>query len=448
MFSNKDIEVFDNTIDELEESAEELDNKVNEKLIKDQKKIISIIEEYVKEKKLIVYGGNAQNLAIKTLDKDGVFYDEEGVHDYDTYSYDPKTHIIELTKRIYDAGFKNILANEAIHVETYSVKYYGTALCDMSYMPKYIFDNLPTLEVDGFRIVSPYIAYIDFMRMFNDPLTSSSFRWSKNFERFNMMQKYYPLKAKELKEENKVEGIDKKIKKELKDIINKSNTLIFTGIKCFNKYASLSKCDKLPLKYYTLISTSYTQDVNTIIKELKKKHKNVSIQERYKFFQFWDNSIDIRIDDVLVCKVFNHNNLCVPFKEEKKMKYATFTYNLMWLMIEQFYYSIYNAECSGRPNESKRIKERYDDIINGMLFMKDKYLKEKKKSFLDNTLFQHFVVDKCIGVPLNPSDIKHNIRNYIGFKYDPSKKNPMDIKWVYTNISGRFIMSDDNKTFK
>ena len=69
MFTNKDIEVFDNKIDDLEDSAEVLTDKVNEGLIKNQKAIISIIESYIKEHQLIVYGGNAQNLAIKKIER-------------------------------------------------------------------------------------------------------------------------------------------------------------------------------------------------------------------------------------------------------------------------------------------------------------------------------------------------------------------------------------------
>lgn len=446
MFTNKDIEVFDNKIDDLEDSAEILTDKVNEELIKNQKAIISIIESYVKKHQLIVYGGNAQNLAIKKIDPKGVFYDDKDVHDYDVYSFDPKNDAINLTKQIFKAGFKNILAIEAIHVETYSIKYYGTPLCDFSYMPKYIFDNLPILSVDGFKIVNPYLAYIDFMRMFNDPLTSSSFRWSKNFERFNMMQKYYPLTSKELKNDIK-DNIDKSIEKDLRKIISKSDSLIYTGIECFNKYASLCKCDKLGLEYLTLVSTNYLNDVKMILSELKKKY-NITTQERYPFFQFWDFSIDIRINDKLVCKIYKNNNICIPFKEIKGVKYASFTYNLMWIMIEKFYYSIYDADCSSRPKKSDEIIKRYDQIINGMLFIKDKYLKEHKKTFLDDTIFQHFVTDKCSGVPLNPSDIKNSIKNYRGFKYDPNKKTVNNEPYIYTNISGRFINSIGNKLIK
>ena len=117
-------------------------------------------------------------------------------------------------------------------------------------------------------------------------------------------------------------------------------------------------------------------------------------------------------------------------------------------MIEKVYYSLYNNECNDVPENSKEIKEYYDSVISAMLFMKDKYLKDNKKTFLDDTPFQHFVVSNCSGIPLNPSDIKQMIKNYKGFKYVPSTHDIDDTQHIYTNISGRVITSDNNKFFK
>ena len=116
----------------------------------------------------------------------------------------------------------------------------------------------------------------------------------------------------------------------------------------------------------------------------------------------------------------------------------------MWLMIERIYYSIYDKHCSSKPKQSEKIKERYDKIIQGMLFMKNKYLTKTKKTFLDNTPFQHFITNQCSGTPLNPSDIRHRMPNYKGFKFDPTKPKVFD-DYTYTNISGRFITNDNNK---
>lgn len=448
MFSKKDIKEFNKNIDELENTADELTDKINENSIKEQKAIIKIIEKFIKEKKLIVYGGNAQNLAIKRINPKDIFYDDEGVHDFDVYSYDPINHMVELTKKIYNAGYSNIIASEAIHIETYSLKYYGTALCDMSYMPKYIFDNLPFYVVDGIKIVDPYFTYIDFMRMFNDPLTTSSFRWSKNFERFNLMQEYYPLKEKELKI-NKILDYDKQLMDYFDDKVKKSKTLFYTGFKVYNEYAKLSNSSEIGIKYLTIISSNFKNDIKLIINDLKKKYKkDITINERYPFFQFWDRSVDIRLNNKLICKIYGNNNICIPYKEKNKIKYTTYTFNLMWFMIEKFYNSIYNIDCSKRPSIYKQIEEDYDNIINGMLYMKKKYLKEKNKTFLDDTLFQHFVVDKCSGTPKNPGEIRKEMPGYIGFKFDPSTKKDNKLEFTYTNISGRFINKDDNKIIK
>ena len=117
-------------------------------------------------------------------------------------------------------------------------------------------------------------------------------------------------------------------------------------------------------------------------------------------------------------------------------------------MIEKFYYTIYNAECNGRPSNYKEIEKNYDDIISGMLYMKEKYLKDNKKTILDNTIFQHFVVDKCSGIPKNAGEIRKEMKDYVGFKYDPSKNKKIDINSNYTNISGRFILNAQNKYIK
>lgn len=448
MFSKKDIKVFDNQIDELTDISEELTDKVNKLSIDEQKTIIKIVEKYIKEKGLIVYGGNAQNLAIKRIKPKDVFYDNKDVHDYDVYSYDPKKDMVELSNRIYKSGFTNIIAIEAIHIETYSLKYFSTALCDMSYIPKYIFDNLPYYEVDGIKIVDPYFTYIDFMRMFNDPLTTSSFRWEKNFARFNMMQEYYPLKSKELIY-NKIHNLDNDVLEYFDNKIKTSTTLFYTGLRVYNEYAKLCKCSDISLNYLTIISSNYVSDIKEIVKELKKKYKKkITTSERYPFFQFLDHSLDIKYNNKIICKIYGNNNICIPYKEINKIKYTSFTFNLMWIMIEKFYYTIYNAECNGRPSNYKEIEKNYDDIISGMLYMKEKYLKDNKKTILDNTIFQHFVVDKCSGIPKNAGEIRKEIKDYVGFKYDPSKNKKIDINSNYTNISGRFILNAQNKYIK
>ncbi len=196
MFSKTEQNLFLKNVEDLQKTSSTISEEIIKPTREDKIKIMEIIVQYIKDNNMIIYGGNAQNLAVKRIDPKGCFYDENEIKDFDTYSSSPVQDAINICNLIYKAGYKNVLAQEAIHVETYTIKYSNLGLCDLSYVPKYILDNLNTYTVDGFRIIDPYFAYIDFMRVFSDPLNTSSFRWEKHFDRFNIMQQYYPIEQK------------------------------------------------------------------------------------------------------------------------------------------------------------------------------------------------------------------------------------------------------------
>lgn len=442
MFSNKEQKLFLNNVKDLQTLSEEITDEIIIPTIKDKNKMMNIISKYIKDNNMIIYGGNAQNKAIKRIDPKGCFYEENELHDFDTYSSSPIQDAINICNLIYEAGYKNVRLVEAIHIDTYTIKYNELALCDMTYMPKYLIDNVNTYIVDGFRIIDPYFAYIDFMRMFND--LTSSFRWEKHFNRFNEMQKYYPLESKYNKMEfNKDNLINKDIKNIIKSFLKKSDSSISIGLDVYNKYVKLSlkPDDKIPLNTYTIISTNYLIDTYYIYDLLKKKYKErITKREKYPFFQFWDISCEIYLDNNPIIKIYRNNNICIQYKTYKNIKYASFTTNLMWLMIENVYYKMYNKDCSSSPTliQKKAINEIYNKLLQNMLYMKEKYLKEKKITILDDSLFQYFVLN-CSGVPLNPSDLKKSNPNYKGFKYTPENGIIKEINKVYSNISGRYM---------
>ena len=450
MFSKTEQKLFLKNIEELKNKSSDVSGEILKPTREEQINIMNIIIKYIKDNNMIIYGGNAQNLAIKRIDPQGCFYDDNEIHDFDTYSSSPIQDAINICNLIYNAGYKNVIAQEAIHIETYTIKYGNLALCDLSYVPKYILDNLNTYSVDGFKIIDPYFAYIDFMRVFSDPLTTSSFRWDKHFNRFNIMLKYYPLEPKYNKiESNKNNIITKELKNIIKEILKTSESLITVGYNCYNYYVKLilNKTDKIPLNYYTFISTNYLIDTQYIYDKLKKIYKNqITKKEKYPFFQFWDYSTEIYLNDELILKIYGNNNICIQYKEYKNIKYAGFTTNLMWFMIENIYYKMYNKDCSGSPspNQKNIINDVYMKLIQNLLYMKVNYLKKYKKSILDNSPFQHFIFD-CLGFPIDSSEIRNNIKNYKGFKYSPRKILLKELPHVYSNISGRFINPKNEK---
>ena len=83
------------------------------------KKMIEIVEDFLKKKKLLCYGGTAIN---NILPKHAQFYNKEyEVPDYDFYSYNALDHAKELADIYYKEGYDQVEAKSGVHEGTYKV---------------------------------------------------------------------------------------------------------------------------------------------------------------------------------------------------------------------------------------------------------------------------------------------------------------------------------------
>jgi hypothetical protein len=160
----------------------------------DVKKIIGILEEFLKLKHVICYGGTAIN---NILPKDDQFYDKDlEVPDYDFYSNRALDDAIELANMYYDAGYTEVEAKAGVHHGTYKVYVNFLPIADITQMHSMIFDELFNASI---KIAGIYYASPDFLRMgmfleLSRPNGDVS-RWEKVHKRLNLLNKHYPLKA-------------------------------------------------------------------------------------------------------------------------------------------------------------------------------------------------------------------------------------------------------------
>jgi len=160
----------------------------------DVKKIIAILEEFLKLKKVICYGGTAIN---NILPKDDQFYNKElEVPDYDFYSNHALDDAIELSNIYYESGYTEVEAKAGVHHGTYKVYVNFLAIADITQLNSQIFDELyeASIKIAGIQYASP-----DFLRMgmfleLSRPNGDVS-RWEKVHKRLNLLNKHYPLKA-------------------------------------------------------------------------------------------------------------------------------------------------------------------------------------------------------------------------------------------------------------
>ena len=333
MYTVQDVELIKDNIDLTISSIEEDKLNIYEPTKDQQMKVINIVLQYVKNKKRKIYGGYAQNKLVMNKNKKDAFYNDTDIPDIDFYSPEPLHDIKAICDLIYDAinqsGEDNVIEGvSAVHKETYKVRVNFEEVCDISYVPKYIYDHMPYVDIDGFYYVHPSFIFIDLYRVLTDPHFSSR-TWAKHFGRLYLLQKHYPIKHYNEKL-NDAYVIDKKnhdkvleINKFLMDDIKNKTSYIITGQLAYNYYLNESHILETNKKMYEyidipliqIISTNYIYDAPVLIHKLKEFIKEITFIEYYPLFQFTGYSVIAYYDNIPLVHMMSHNDRCTPIRQ-------------------------------------------------------------------------------------------------------------------------------------
>lgn len=452
LYNNNDVLIFNEKVPlivkKLQEQEQELFGTPKEHVDKAHE----ILIKYVKENKRKVYGGYALNLLVKNKNSADAPYKEGEHHDMDIYSPEPINDLIKVCNLMADAGIKYVQGTEADHKETYTIKINNIPYCDFSYVARLIYNKIPFSQIDGFYVSAPEFITIDYYRAFTDP-TTSSFKWDKMFARFQMLQKYYPVKLPKTIPKIPFPKLDPKIEKYFEQILSEKKTLIAFGAKAYNTYVKFSGINDIPIlsmSYYEMFSTNYEKDVPEIVNDLRELLKDTKMEkvtriEYYPFFQFYDFNVDVLYDNVLIAKIYGHNRKCIPFVSVDKIKIGTFHVNMMMEYIKAIYAHV---------NEDTNIKNSCYVRINNMLKMRKFYFDKTNKNFLSDTIFKDFVTD-CCGKTIS-SRLEKQLRieknkkkgRPLVFKYDPYGKRKDESTYQFANTSGTLVIKKEKDVSK
>jgi hypothetical protein len=113
-------------------AVDKAEEKMGKRVVQsdDIKKIIVILENFIKKKNLIAYGGTAIN---NILPKEDQFYNKEvEVPDYDCFTMDGLNDAIELADLYYKEGFTDVEAKAGQHHGTFKVYVNYMAIADLT----------------------------------------------------------------------------------------------------------------------------------------------------------------------------------------------------------------------------------------------------------------------------------------------------------------------------
>lgn len=453
--------------------------------------IVYIIRDFVIEKKRKIYGGFALNELIKEVAPDDVFYDEKNVRnwDIDFYSPDPISDAIELSNILHKRGYKHIRAGEAIHDETYKIYVETEDFVDITYVPKPIYNKIPFKTINGMNITGVHWLMIDYLRVITDPIISY-YRLDKVFERLCKLVNHFPLPHNSAVIDIEPPDRDLKIafEKVYEYLIDNKHCIVM-GLYAYNHLINESKIKNrklsrsrtnntnntmlsvqketkmnfVDINYFEIISTNYVTDAKNIITKLKSTFQNgeskITYVEHYPFFQFFGFSVDIYFEEELVCKIYDYNNKCIPYKtvpalyftegkiinNNGKINIGTFALLMLYNLVNSMYAKTYDDHKS---------KNLYYTVMSHMNEMRQYYFKQYKKDIFDDTLFQEFVLN-CTGYVMTTIREKQERiqkkkdagKSSYTWNYYPESHEGKEVvsTYIFANSSGNIIKNEKNR---
>ena len=159
------------------------------------KKIIDIVESFLKARKLICYGGTAINNILPVKDQ---FYDKElELPDYDFYSKTPVEDAKALSDIYYSKGFIDVEAKAGVHHGTYKVFVNFMPVADITYLSDPLYDAIKkdAIKVKGILYAPPNFLRMSMYLELSRPRGDVS-RWEKVLKRLILLNRNYPFKKK------------------------------------------------------------------------------------------------------------------------------------------------------------------------------------------------------------------------------------------------------------
>lgn len=473
IYREEDLQAITDSLDQIVDEATNIKNTVLEPTLDEYHQAILIVKDFIKKKKRIVYGGNAYNTLINEKDPNDNIYKLNDRKDIEFYTPEPIQDIVEICNIFHEKNFPWTSGREANHDETYTIFVNFEGICDMSYMPKNVYGNMPVIKIDGILYTHPMWSLVDIFRQYNDPVLSYWRLKDKVFFRANVLLKHYPLYL-----DNK-SSFDKDVshlnlKQNLFNLIAEMTSLIHIGTVAINYYLNLTS--NIDYSLMQVFSCNFRDDIKTInnhIKEvLGEDYRKIEINFYKPFFQFWDERVEFIYDGTCLITVFGNNGICLPYNniyikenkinriqtggfykqikggnaDETTLKLGTFILLFNHILINRHYEYI---------NRSDNYK-KYENLLSQLLIKRRAYLKKKHITVMDNSPYREFVI-KCNGVTIDSGRQhrinmmnKRKLKKPMNFTYDPSgqKENYKPPEFVFKNTSGNICKNDMSKIFE
>ena len=361
-YENKELEILKNAINvEAKKRGERIANNPI------MKQIITVLEKFIHDKKLVCYGGTAINNILPSADQ---FYNRNlEIPDYDFFSPSSMNDAKELADIYYRAGFSDVEAKAGVHYGTYKVFVNFFQIADITQLDNKLFSSLKKNAVikDGILYSPPNFLrmamYLELSRPGGD-IT----RWEKVLKRLNLLNKNYPLKAidcdpETFKNSLSSRSYNKQYQHE-KDIIHdviknivSTEKLIFIGGYANVLYSRYLKNRErmylMEIPEFDLLSTTPDKTATSIKNALEKSNiKNITIETKPSIPEYLSTHYEIKVGTQPIAYIYkplachSYNSIKVNGKIFRVATIDTMmSFYLLFLYTDRPYYNPKRLLC-------------------------------------------------------------------------------------------------------
>jgi len=434
IYSEKFYEGLDKLIEKVDEENSDVPNLSPEEYLKQQK----IVEDFLQKYNLKIYGGVALDKFMPNDDK--IYNKKTGkIIDYDAYSPTPRKHAVELGNELFQAGFKYVSVKEGVNAGVYKVFNYFQEAADIVFIPEKIYNLIPTKVFNGLTYVSPKYLKIDLLVALTNP-KQGIFRWDKDFERLQKLEKYYPIE----KPNNFCEKVSGKYYKStletiIENFIYQRKDFILFGDMAYYAYMESSGLPDYfsPDIKYLEIGMHNPKEIFPVLKEITGN--KIKIKRYHQFLKHIPNRYIITPEgkeNNIILIIYELNEKCIPYMEYDGNKILTYHGLVLY-----YNFMIYLSARYG-------IRDR-EQIAECCLYelerAKNYYFKNTGNNEFSDSIFKCFIL-QCVGNEKNiyrDSKLKIWKNPRDSFEYSPSKREHLVLAekvppGLVKNISGEF----------
>lgn len=276
-------------------------------------KIIDILETFLKQKRLVCYGGTAINNVLPEYDQ---FYNKDiEVPDYDFYSSNALIDAKELADIYNKMGYEDVEARAAVHVGTYKVFVNFIPVADVTQMETKLFKTVfrESIKINGIHYAPPNYLRMSIYKELSRPKGDIS-RWEKIYKRLVLLNKHYPMRNKKCDEETFIRDFEGTSEDSSVIYNTVKDAMIDLGLVFIGGFASSLYGKYMPKQQQQFVQKDPDFDVladdpktaATIIKERLniEGFKNIKIYKKPGIGEIIAPHYEIVVDEDTICFIY------------------------------------------------------------------------------------------------------------------------------------------------